>query len=367
MLRNIQALRALAALLVVVVHLEPLAAPLGLGRAALAPFAAGVDLFFVISGFIMVHATARRSQRPAQFLANRLLRIAPLYWLLTLVLFTLALAAPGLLGGTRADATALARSLAFIPTERGDGTLRPILFVGWSLNLEMAFYLVFAACLNIADLRRRVAAGVAVLAALVCCGLVWGMRMPAEVRFLTQPILLEFAAGMLLGAWYTRRGEARSAVLRTVGCRWHVVACLIAGAGLIVAAMAPAALARTMVLPPALLPALLLVALALRAEAAGQAIAARPVQALGAASYALYLSHPFVTQGFAQAAQRLGVLDRWTAGPLMLACIVCSALAALVVHRRLELPLAEMVRRLCAWRQEAGWLRPARLERGGQG
>ena len=377
MLRNIQALRALAALLVVVVHLERLAAPLGFGHAALAPFAAGVDLFFVISGFIMVYTTARRPQRPARFLANRLMRIAPLYWALTLALFALALAAPGLLGTTRADGAALLRSLAFIPGERGDGTLRPILFVGWSLNLEMAFYLVFAACLNIADLRRRVAAGVAVLAGLVCLGLAWGDRMPAELRFLTQPILLEFGAGMALGVWYVLRGAGWPSERRPGGraaggsaiVRRRLLAgsAALAGTGLIAAAWVPPALARAMVLPPALLPALWLVALALRAEAAGQRMAARPVQALGAASYALYLSHPFVTQGFALVAQRLGWLDRWTAAPLMLAALACAAVVSVIVHRGLEQPLTEMVRRLRVRGNGLGAMRHGRLERGGQG
>ncbi|WP_374413180.1 acyltransferase family protein, partial [Novosphingobium colocasiae] len=243
MLRNIQALRALAALMVVVVHLETLAAPLGIGAGQLAPFAVGVDLFFVISGFIMVHTTARRRQSPAAFLANRLLRIAPLYWTLTALLFALAVAAPGLLGATRADPVALLKSLAFIPGERADGTMRPVLFVGWSLNLEMAFYCVFALCLTVADLRRRVLLGVAVLVAIAAFGFAARQQLAPELRFLTQPILLEFAAGMALGYRHQAHpGDPRRA-------RAALALMPLALLALLAAAMLPEPLARALPVP----------------------------------------------------------------------------------------------------------------------
>ncbi|MFD2579560.1 acyltransferase family protein [Novosphingobium colocasiae] len=299
-----------------------------------------MDLFFVISGFIMVHTTARRRQSPAAFLANRLLRIAPLYWTLTALLFALALAAPGLLGATRADPVALLKSLAFIPGERADGTMRPVLFVGWSLNLEMAFYCVFALCLTVADLRR-VLLGVAVLVAIAAFGFAARQHLAPELRFLTQPILLEFAAGMALGYRYQAHpGDPRRA-------RAALALMPLAFLALIAAATLPEPLARALPVPPALAPAAWLVWLALRAEAGGRVLAARPVQALGDASYALYLSHPFVTQGFAFLAAALGLIHAGTAPALMIACVALAALVGLAVHRGLELPLTHLARRLC--------------------
>src|SRR5687767_4907064 len=80
---NIQVLRAVAALLVVFVHLDGFLRVLGLR-----PFGhGGVDLFFVISGFIMVYTTRGRPITPAAFLLNRITRIAPIYWLITLAVF----------------------------------------------------------------------------------------------------------------------------------------------------------------------------------------------------------------------------------------------------------------------------------------
>ena len=97
---NVQALRALAATLVVIVHLEALAIPAGLTKATTEMFGVGVDLFFVISGFIMVYTNLDKETYPRAFLWNRITRIVPLYWLVTIGVFTIALIAPQLMGGT---------------------------------------------------------------------------------------------------------------------------------------------------------------------------------------------------------------------------------------------------------------------------
>jgi exopolysaccharide production protein ExoZ len=82
-IRNVQALRAIAAILVVFVHLDKLLA--GIGASTFG--AGGVDIFFVISGFIMVYTTMGRQPSPLSFMANRIARIVPIYWAITLVSF----------------------------------------------------------------------------------------------------------------------------------------------------------------------------------------------------------------------------------------------------------------------------------------
>src|ERR1700751_1248467 len=119
MLNNVQALRALAALLVVAGHLEPLFAAIHPALAAVGLGRAGVDLFFVISGFVMVLTTDRAEPSALEF-AQR--RIVPLYWSVTLAVFALPLAAPELLTAGRPDPAWLLRSLAFTPFDKGDGT-----------------------------------------------------------------------------------------------------------------------------------------------------------------------------------------------------------------------------------------------------
>lgn len=332
MLRNIQALRAIAALLVVIVHLEVLSAPLGLGHAVFSLFAAGVDLFFVISGFIMVHTTSRRVISPAAFLLNRVVRIAPLYWALTLAVFAVALAAPALLGTTQGDWGALFRSLVFMPYERADGSVRPVLFVGWSLNLEMGFYLLFALALTVADVGKRVALGVALLAVAVVLHFVVGDSMPIALKFLSQPILLEFAAGMVLGWLHPRLPGSRCAG------RWAAAIGVLALPMLIAAAGWPSPDGWPMSLPPACVTVLA----ALVAEKSGLAIAWRPLQLLGDASYALYLTHPFVTQAWTLAAREVGLLCSFTAPALMAAATISAALVGIVVHHHLERPLGRL-------------------------
>ena len=77
---------------------------------------AGVDIFFVISGFIMWVTTHDRRTTPLQFLTNRIVRIVPLYWLLTLTVAAACLIAPSLFRGVVLAPEHVVKSLFFIPT-----------------------------------------------------------------------------------------------------------------------------------------------------------------------------------------------------------------------------------------------------------
>ena len=135
---SIQALRVIAAFMVLAFHVSLEVAKLT-PAAVLTPGSAGVDLFFVISGFVMLYSSERLFGRPwasAQFFKRRLVRIVPLYWLATTALVLLV--AP--FAGTKA----VIASLLFWPYPAGGA---PLLNVGWTLNIEMFFYLVFAAAL----------------------------------------------------------------------------------------------------------------------------------------------------------------------------------------------------------------------------
>ncbi len=106
---------------------------------------AGVYMFFVISGFIMVHISWENFGKrgaSADFLGRRIIRIVPLYWLATLA--ALASHKVWATHGTHAGWMDLAYSLAFIPYFSGEDGWYPILPGGWTLNYEMMFYAVFA-------------------------------------------------------------------------------------------------------------------------------------------------------------------------------------------------------------------------------
>ena len=105
--------------------------------------AAGVDIFFVVSGFIMVVTTMKRDMAPGEFLLHRIARIVPVYWVVTILLFAIVMYGFKPVGIMRMQPDWLAKSLLFIPFDR-DGRVEPIISVGWTLNYEMFFYLLFA-------------------------------------------------------------------------------------------------------------------------------------------------------------------------------------------------------------------------------
>src|SRR5665213_2734258 len=150
---TIQALRAIAALLVVLLHafetwgerVDPAAPGVNWENGA-----AGVDIFFIISGFVMVISSRRLMAQAGGwliFLRHRVVRIVPLYWLLT----TLKVLAVAVLGGvvlrTSLDFGFVAGSYLFLPVTDSAGHFRPVLPVGWTLTYEFLFYLLFAAAL----------------------------------------------------------------------------------------------------------------------------------------------------------------------------------------------------------------------------
>ncbi|MBW9063779.1 acyltransferase [Rhizobium herbae] len=194
---GIQYLRAFAALAVVLFHAaEKTGHHFAIG-------AAGVDVFFVISGFIMWVISDRRALTPAGFLYERVRRIAPIYWLATMVMV-----AGGILGlfpNLVLTTQHIAASLLFVPVRSpSTGEIWPVLVQGWTLNFEMFFYVIFALSLFL-ERRWRLTVVAAVFAALVLSGLVVRVQNPIFVTY-TRPIMLEFIAGMFIGqAWLKGR------------------------------------------------------------------------------------------------------------------------------------------------------------------
>lgn len=340
MLLNVQMLRAIAAFLVVFVHLAKLAAMAGLPDGWTFFGNSGVDLFFVISGMIMVMTTAGGRQTPAGFLRNRLTRIAPLYWTVTFAVFGVALAAPSLMQSTTADPLHLAKSLAFIPSARGDGQMHPTVFVGWTLNYEMMFYVLFALGMTLPRRWLGLAATGGLLAAAVLAGLVLKPQNQV-VQFYVQPVVLEFGAGMALGALLPLERTSPS-------WRWPAaLMALLAFVVMLAGGWIWPQLDRALIFG---VPAVVVVACAVVAERCGLAARQGWIQLLGAASYAVYLTHFFCTQVVVKAAERLH------AGPMLAAALapvafVLVAIVGVAAHRRIELPLTELARRLLASRR----------------
>jgi peptidoglycan/LPS O-acetylase OafA/YrhL len=286
-----------------------------------------VDVFFVISGFVMVHASARlfgSAGARRVFLRRRLARIVPLYWAVTALFLLAMLAAPGRVATAWPDTAQLAASLAFLPWARPDGSVQPVYSLGWTLNYEMFFYGVFALCL---PLRRggAVAAVAVVLGLAVLTGaLVPGL--PVALAFWSDPLLLEFVLGMAL-ALLVARGSAQSGVAR-LG---------LALGGLALLGLLPPEWPRALRFGPG---ATLLVAAAALGPGPRLPVAlGQWVGRLGDASYALYLVHPFALRGVAVAWAALGAADGMAAWLACATALLLAVALALACHRWFEAPL----------------------------
>jgi exopolysaccharide production protein ExoZ len=334
---GIQYARALAAMMVVVFHLQPQCLRMGYAPPLWSGLAGGVDVFFVISGLIMWITTCDRETAPLTFLGRRLARIVPLYWMATSVSVVLMLLAPSVLQTARFDLPHVIASYAFLAWRNpGTGTFEPVVIPGWTLNYEMFFYLVFAVLLLVRR-SRRLPLAVALFGALAALGTLTGAARESWLGFYTSPLMLEFVAGMVLGELH-----ARSGWLDRLGQRGAALA--IAG-GLALLLAGPE-LAPT--LPRFVLfgvPAAAVVAGMLALDALGAVRENRLFLLLGNASYSLYLVHPFVLSALSQFWRKahLDTLPGGLALFALLAVLLCSLLAVLS-YRLVELPLARVLR-----------------------
>jgi len=314
-IRMVQALRAVACLLVVTYHVR-LAAGGAASIRAWPNGAAGVDLFFVISGYVMVASTrgpVARAYAWRVFLARRVRRIVPLYWLLTAAKFGVTVAAPGLTPHTLPTLWNACASLLFIPARDAAGAIRPVLPVGWSLNFEFFFYALFTAALA---LRLSPLWLTPVLGAVAVAGFFYSPAWPAPL-VLANGMVLEFAAGMVLATAAWRPGGRAAVVLL--------------GAALTLLLILPQAGPWRFLLWG--VPAAAVLAAALALESTLGARIPAWVLALGDASYAIYLVHPFVVPVLAARGLAAAVL-----------AVPVSVATGLTVHRQLDARLQRALR-----------------------
>ncbi|CAN7156470.1 acyltransferase [Pararhizobium sp. LjRoot255] len=195
MVDSIQYLRAIAAWLVVFHHLSTsLTSQFGWGH-GFAIGAIGVDIFFVVSGYIMAMIAARTPQfSPLEFVLRRAARIAPLYWLMTLAFCVLCLVYPSVVNNPDLTWSRMFFSLFFLP-DFVEGTTLPALMIGWTLNYEIFFYGIVASSIWLSGDRTLLVAALMLCACVAGGALVDGGRI---FDFYTQPIILEFVLGILI-------------------------------------------------------------------------------------------------------------------------------------------------------------------------
>lgn len=202
---GVEALRFFAAGIVVVTHATFFARERNDATTPVWHFGeAGVHIFFVISGFVIVLAASRRDGvwvTPAYFAIRRMLRILPMYWLATTINLAVLVAMPTLVLHSSLDWSQVVKSYFLIPDYNLDGRIEPLLGVAWTLYFESFFYALFAC-----SLLLKVSPLWAVPVALsLCFGLSFFRSTDwPPITVYANPIVLEFAGGMALAVFRKR-------------------------------------------------------------------------------------------------------------------------------------------------------------------
>ena len=346
---SLQILRFIDAAMVIIYHAtcETFTAPGGIcsNRHPGDIGAAGVDVFFVVSGFVIFLTGPLAQPRPsgALFFWRRFRRVAPLFYLMS-VPFVVAALVTRQFDGPQTIAT-----LLFWPAS-GPAIVTPYLHAGWTLCFEMAFYSAVAVALIGGRWRRNI-----VLIALAVAALALIAPQSLTARHLTNPLFVEFGFGAAL-AWLWPR--LRAADLRLGWALAGIAVAIFAAEAILGVGDAiyvrPAVtntegFARVAVFGP---PAALLVAGVAILDRVARGWAARSLAWLGDASYSTYLS---------QSISVPLMVDVWMAmlgrgRPLVLIAVLCAgaSIVGALSYLLIERPILRELRRLklpAAWRQ----------------
>lgn len=328
---GIQALRIVAATLVVVTHSTFYSHErLNKNFPVWEQGTRGVDIFFVISGFVMIYASQKLYKIPGSwklFAQHRIVRIVPLYWLVTtlkvlLLIFTADLALHAKLGFLTVICSYL-----FLPATNIDGKLEPLVGVGWTLNFEMLFYLLFTLSLVF---RKNVFAFVGVILALLAIGSAFRQPSWPPVAFYLNSIVLEFYLGMLI-ARLCIQGHFLPKKL----------AYLLLPLGFLLLLLPPF---DWNVLPKVVvsgLPAALIVWSVASLEAI-ERFTPRVILYLGEASYSIYLIHPFLCPLPPAIFHRMHFDHPWLA---VLLSVALGLGAGCLLHQFVEIPITTRLKK----------------------
>jgi peptidoglycan/LPS O-acetylase OafA/YrhL len=350
---HIQALRGVAALMVLAAHV--VGAERDYGGGAILPFAfsmgvTGVDLFFLISGFVMAHVAldGERGPRAAgRFLFNRAARIYPVYWAVTLGLMVLYAGKQALF----AEATPFpnpVESFLLLPDDQF-----PLVPVAWTLVHEMYFYIVF----SVFVLQRSVGAltFLVVWSAVVAGANLVGLSDANPwTRVAFGPLTFEFISGALIALLIRRGATALAAPSLIAGAM-----IIFLGSAVLAPTLYPDAvtdLSRRVVIfgPPF---ALVLYGAAALEKKSG-ARAPKWLTAAGDASYSLYLVHIPVFLVVGKSLSLVLPNGGFYSPVLIAGCLIGSLAAAFAAYRWFEKPALAAANR---WGDAL--FRPRRAER----
>ena len=298
-------------------------------------FGAGVDFFFVLSGFVMVYAhwpDIGRPERFKRYCTKRILRIYPPYWIVTAAIVLFYVLDPSYGGENRLDATKLFCSLFLFPY-----TTQPVVGQAWTLVHEIFFYGMFSLVIIFG---RRAFIGFVFWAV---CILFWQVLHIAEYRadslfafpvsFILSPFNIEFIFGVGVGLLVRRGWHSFSRTLASAGITLFVLGLVFVDykiVGDLAARLAFGGSAAVAVLGLASLPWRLPVGMATIAGV------------LGATSYAIYLVHPGVETAVIHGLLKLhgAQLSPWS---VMVLLVSSASIAGFLFAYWVERPLGRIL------------------------
>lgn len=270
---------------------------------------AGVDVFFVISGFVIYLSSIRNASNPFSFMAKRLIRVVPLYWMFTLLFLGVYLFSNANAGAANTYSPLHVVESVLLLSQAFSGAL-PVLNQGWTLEFEMLFYLLFAIALTLKYWQARIITPTALLLVLVALGAV-------------PSLLLEFVLGGAI-AYLLSRGRASNLTA--------IISGVLGASSLTLATCYSFEDSQRFIFWG--IPSALVVYAAVNLPQ----LRGGSVRKLGAASYAVYLSHIFVIEGV----MRFWVVAKISASswPLFLiVSFVGAELAGLMIYTVVDKPI----------------------------
>lgn len=327
-LESIQGLRFFAAFLVVTTHItnfidERINGQVGdYWRTGLS----GVDIFFVISGFIMAYTTKVDGKHDwVDFLMRRITRIVPLYWIATLLKVMLVMIFPQEALHSANNTAHIIASFAFIPWTNMDHEYLPVIPAGWTLNYEMFYYVLFTVALFMK------------IKPLIFCGLVFFVltivgnifSISGSLGYYSDSIVFEFIYGMLIAFLIRRNPHGYDA---------YMGGALILLGSAVIFLVSPTNWVeghRSLIWGGA---GSALVSGALFIERHGINFVPQWVVRLGDASYSLYLFHAMIIPGIILVCLKLGIKQY---AVIFVLAMFASLSGSYLIYMFVEKPLTE--------------------------
>ncbi|SDE78426.1 acyltransferase family protein [Terriglobus roseus] len=294
----------------------------------------GVDIFFVISGFILWYISAQSRPRPFPFLLNRITRIYPPYWFFTLAMVATAIVLPKAFRFAYVKPLFVAKSLLLFPAWHPIlHNINPVLPIGWTLQYEVFFYLLFAVLLLLPP-SKRLLGNLSALIVLVVLGRLVHFNSP-PLHVYTDLPLLEFGAGMVIGALY----EKRRLVPPFVGIGMAIVA--------LVWMYPMTRFVDSVYRPLAWGPQAALLVYGILSAEYGTRVTwnLRLLELLGDASYSLYLCHLFALGALRMVWKPFPEFGTTACVLYVLTGILLATVMGLLSHIYLEKPMVKVMRR----------------------